>query len=133
MRLALNVAAATSYGLFGISEWATALPTFVASLLTLAIVYAIAWLVGGRIAAIVAGVLYAVAPLNILNSSSLLPEVPMALCTTLSILIFLLGQRAVRAQTEVSLCLVSGVVLGGAYLFTSAAYPGGVGHVPDCC
>jgi hypothetical protein len=45
----------------------------------------------------------------------------MALCITLSILLFLFGQRAIRAQAAVSLCLVSGVVLGGAYLFKEPA------------
>ena len=48
MRLALNAAAASSYGLLGISEWAIDLPAFVASLLTLFVVYAIARLIGGR-------------------------------------------------------------------------------------
>ena len=121
MRLALNAAAAGSYGLLGISEWSIALPAFVASLLTLLVVYAIAWLIGGRVAAIIAGVLYTFAPLNILNSSSLLPEVPMALCTALSVLLFLLGQRAASTPAAVSLCLISGVALGGGYLFKEPA------------
>src|SRR5512143_3942254 len=121
MRLALNMVAAGSCGLLGVSEWALALPAFVASLVTLLVVYAIAWLIGGRVAAVLTGVLCAFAPLNILNSSSLLPEVPMALCSASSILLFLLGHRVASTRAAVPLCLISGVALGGGYLFKEPA------------
>lgn len=121
MRLGLNAAAAASFGLVGVSEWGVALPAFLASLLTLVVVYAIAMIVAGRWAAIGAAVFYTLAPLNILNSSSLLPEVPMALFTALSVLLFLLGERAASVRMAILAYLASGVVLGMAYLFKEPA------------
>jgi 4-amino-4-deoxy-L-arabinose transferase-like glycosyltransferase len=121
MRIALDAAAAVSFGLFGVSEWALGLPALTASLLTLVIIYLIAFMVGGRVAALVAGLLYAVSPLNILESSALLPEVPMGFFVALGVFLFILGLRAAPSRAAIALTLGSGLAIGVGYLVKEPA------------
>ena len=121
MRLGLNAAAAGAMALLGTTEWALGLPAFIGSLLTLAIAYAIGWIVAGRPAAIITGVFFAFAPLNILTSSSLLPEVPMALFASVSVCLSLVAQRSGSTSASIGLCVLSGIALGSAYLFKEPA------------
>lgn len=121
MRIALDAIAAASFGLFGVSEWALGLPALVASLLTLVIVYCIAFMVDGWVAALVAGFLYAMSPLNILNSSVLLPEVPMGFFVALGVFLFLLGLRAASSHAAIALTVCSGLAIGLGYLVKEPA------------
>jgi len=121
MRVALNAAAAVSFALLGMSEFSLGVPALIASLLTLPVVYAIAHLLGGRNAAVIAGLLYALSPLNILNSSSLLPEVPMGFCVALAFLLFLLGFRTSAVGKAFALGLLSGAAIGLGYLVKEPA------------
>jgi len=121
MRIALDAVAAVSFAVLGVSELSLGAPALGASLLTLAVVYTIASLLSGRLAAIIAGTLYVLSPLNILSSSALLPEVPMGLCVALAILLFLLGLRAAPIRAAVPLALLSGVAVGLGYLVKEPA------------
>jgi len=121
MRIVLDSTAAASFGLFGVSEWTLGLPALTASLLTLVIVYCIAFMVDGRVAALVAGLLYAVSPLNVLYSSVLLPEVPMGFFVALGVFLFLLGLRAFPSRGAIAMTLGSGLAIGLGYLVKEPA------------
>ncbi len=116
MRIALNAAAAATFALFGTSECTLGLPALVSSLLTLVIVYLISFMLSGRVAAVVAGLLYALCPLNILNASVLLPELPLGFFVALGVLLFLIGLRAVASRAAIAWTLGSGLSIGIGYL-----------------
>ena len=76
MRISLVSQAALAFALFGVSEWSAALPALAASLLTLVSVYAIALILYGLRAALMAAALLALLPLDIIHASTLLPTCP---------------------------------------------------------
>jgi 4-amino-4-deoxy-L-arabinose transferase-like glycosyltransferase len=121
LRVGLLALAAGSYALLGVSEVASVMPALLASIATLFVVYGIALLLHGPSAAAIAGLLYALSPLNVLFSTTLLPELPMALAVSLAVLLVLLAERCVTSTARAALAFLGGITAGAGYLMKEPA------------
>jgi dolichyl-phosphate-mannose-protein mannosyltransferase len=103
---------ALSYGIFGISDKATALFPFLASAVGIIVAYFIGRQVSDKKVALLAAFLVAIFPMEVFFASQLFPYSLLSTLSALTLLVFLKGESTGNAK----LFFLAGVVLGLAYL-----------------
>jgi hypothetical protein len=100
------------FALVGPGEAAAASWGFVCSLLSVGVVYRLGYVLHGRTVGLVAALLCAIYPLEIINSTRILSDVQVGLFSSLSLLFFVEASRRRRP----SICVFSGAAAAAAYL-----------------
>lgn len=103
---------AAAFFLFGPGEVAATLWAFLCSLVTAGLVYRIGTLVDGRSTGLLAALLCAFYPLEVINATRILSDVQVGMFAALALLLVLEGFRRDRA----SLFALAGAAVAGAYL-----------------
>jgi 4-amino-4-deoxy-L-arabinose transferase-like glycosyltransferase len=103
---------AASFRLFGPGEFAAALWALVCSLGTVWVVYRLGTAVHGHATGLIAALLCAVYPVEVINATRILSDVQVGLFFALGLLLLVEGAR----RDRLLLCALAGASAGGAYL-----------------
>ncbi len=123
MRRGVYYPVAVFQELCGENEVASALPSLLASLGTLLLIYRLGLLMVGKEAALFSALLFAIVPLNLVSSTRILSDVPHAFWLTASLVASVEGARRSGSRTaRLVYYLLSGLAFHMAYLIR----PGGL-------
>ena len=116
-RLLMTYATACSFILFGVSDYSAALFPLICSLLSIYIIYKIGWLLFNYRVGLFAGFFLAIMPLDIIFSTRVTPDVPIAFFMSLGVYLFLKGM-----EQKKSWCFYfAGIAAGIGYLTKETA------------
>ena len=118
-RILMTYSTALSFFLFGVNDYSAALFPLICSLLGIYIVYKIGLLLFDAQVGLFAGFFLSLMPIDIIFSTRITPDVPVAFFMMLSIYLFLKGLRANKALWF----FASGIAAGGGYLAKESAIP----------
>lgn len=115
-RVGMYAPVALLYSLFGVSDMTTLAWPLLCSMLGVVFVYALGRHFGGEPAGLIAGLLWAVFPLDIQGATALLPDGPLATWTAGVVLFFMLseeahGPRSVALYVASMLCLIVAMLI----------------------
>lgn len=116
LRYSVIAPVAAIYKVFGVSEWSTVLFPLLASTLSVIVLAEIGRLMFGMRVGIIAGLLYATFPLQLIIGSTLLPEPIAGLYALLAVLCYLHARRRGGAMW-----VAAGLLIGIAYLAKESA------------
>ena len=108
-RLLMTYATACSFFLFGVSDYSAALFPLICSLLSIYIVYKIGLLLFNYRVGLFAGFFLAIMPLDIIFSTRVTPDVPIAFFMSLGVYLFLKGMEQNKAWCFYGAGIAAGV------------------------
>jgi hypothetical protein len=117
LRYGLTIPVAAAYLLFGVTEWATILVPFLASVASVPLLMIIGWKLFGARVALMAGLLFATFPVQLRYATILVPEPVAELYILLAIVVYL----HIQGKDSLLLAIVTGVCVGVAYLTKEVA------------
>jgi hypothetical protein len=112
-RIGLYYPLALIYWIFGVGEWQTVGIVILASLVGVWLAYAIGRRMAGTAAGLLAALTLSVFPLDIVNASQLLPDLPMGVTSAMA---FYLSRRVIDAGRPYFWAVAAGLTWGFAYL-----------------
>ncbi len=115
IRLGLLLPTALSFCLFGVNQYSAALFPMLCAFGSIIVIYLLGRELFDKKSAFWAAFLYVFFPLNIIYSTTLYPDLPASFFLGLSILVFIKASNH-KGNAALSLFLVSGIILGVAYL-----------------
>ena len=118
-RILMTYGTALSFFLFGVNDYSAALFPLICSLLSIYIIYKIGSLLFNYQVGLLAGFFLSIMPIDIIFSTRITPDVPVAFFMMLSIYLFLQGVRADHAGWFVA----SGIATGVGYLAKESTIP----------
>lgn len=117
-RIGLTIPLSVIFSTFGTGEWQMALIPFASSLLGIVLAFSIGKRAGGDCVGLVAAALLAIYPLDIFDSTTLFPDLPLGATMALT---FYLAIRASESEKPMPWLVASGLVWGLAYLIKITA------------
>ncbi|MBI2658436.1 glycosyltransferase family 39 protein [Candidatus Woesearchaeota archaeon] len=103
------------YRIFGVSEFSSYLFSLITSLLGILLVYWLGSFLLGREVGLIAAFLLSFYPLDVINSTAMLPDIPHSFFMGIAVLAFLVGRRASAGWRKSALYVSSGISAGIAY------------------
>jgi len=104
------------FSLFGINDYSLALFPLLSSLASIVVVFYLGKLLFTERMGLVAALLLAFFPLDIIYATKLYSDIPVALWTGLSVLFFLMGERGPKEPRSIVYFLSSGLCMGLGYI-----------------
>lgn len=114
-RWAMLLPTAASFSLFGVNDYSLGLYSLLCSLGSIVVIFYLGKTLFNERAGLIAAFLLSFFPLNVIHSTRLLPDVPIAFFMGLSVLLFLRGERKTGIPSYL-LLILSGISLGIGYL-----------------
>lgn len=101
---------AVAFRCFGVNWWSVGVPTFVASMVCLPLVYRWGCLLGDRVIGLLAMSLLAVSPFTVANATTITNEIPLSFLLYASLLLILEGERS--RKNGMTWMILAGVIGG---------------------
>lgn len=118
-RIAYIYPVAFFYRLFGISEFSSYLFSLLLSLSGIVLIYALASFLFGRKVGITSAFLLSFYPLDVINATSMFPDLAHSFFMGLAVLFFFLGRKKAMWKKQ-AMFLLSGIFIGMAYLMKTS-------------